>query len=130
MVDTCAEAEPAYSTFPGSYYAEFTAFTDDLNPGLGGCTARSTPGPESMMPIDVGPGQTLTVNVEMAGADPSIYLLYNCNDAFSCPVGADLSQGPMESLAYQNTSSSVERLYIVVDSQTGLQPYFMGIDIY
>ncbi|HHO49305.1 MAG TPA: hypothetical protein ENK18_00140 [Deltaproteobacteria bacterium] len=130
MVDTCAEAELAYPTFPGNYYADFTAYTDDLNPGLGGCTARSTPGPESMMPIEVGAGQTLTIDINMPGADPAIYLLYNCNDAFSCPVGADLSQGPQESLAYTNAGTSPEVLYIVVDSQVGLQPYFMGINIY
>jgi hypothetical protein len=131
MYDTCAEAEAAPNTlYPGSYYAEFTAYTDGLNPGAGGCTGTSLPGPDSMTPITLQSGETLTLNVSMPGGDPGVYLLYNCLNAFSCPVGSDASIGQNEELYYQNQSAGTENLFIVVDSKTVMRPYFMGVQIY
>lgn len=127
MYDSCVDAEDAAPIFPGNYYAERTAYLNDLNPGVGGCTASSVRGADAMTPVDVQPGQTLTVNVNMPGADPAIYFLYQCDDAFSCPFGSDRSIDEREVASYTNNSGATERIYIVVDSQDGILPYFMSI---
>lgn len=131
MYDTCTLAQAATPTLTSAnYYADFFAFTDKVNPGSGGCTGTSLPGPDAMTPVTLGSGQTIDVNISMPGGDPAIYLLYNCVDAFSCPIGADLSLGQNEQLSYTNLGAGTENLYLVVDSKTGLLPYFLGVNIY
>lgn len=131
MYDTCAQAQAASPTLgSANYYADFVAYTNTLNPGAGGCTGTSLNGSESLTPITLAPGQTLAVNLNMPGGDPGLYLLYNCQNAFSCPVGADLSLGTNEQLVYTNQSAGTENLFLVVDSKTGLRPYFMGVTIF
>ena len=127
MYDTCEEAEDAPLTFTGNYYAEFTAFVDDLNPGAGGCTSTSVPGADAMTRVEVPVGATLTASVTMAGADPALYFLYQCDDEFSCPVGSDLSLGDTEVAAYTNSSGATEEIYVVVDSKSGIRPYFLSL---
>ncbi len=126
MYNTCAEAEAAYLSPPGSYYQEFTAYTDTLNPGIGGCAGASSPGPDSIMPFEVPAATTVNISVNMPGGDPVIYLLYNCNDAFSCPVGADDSLDATEEISY-TAGGTNERVYVVVDSKTGQRPYFLSV---
>ncbi|MEQ1503603.1 MAG: hypothetical protein ABMB14_15300 [Myxococcota bacterium] len=131
MYDSCAEAQGApVTTTTANYYADFVAYTDSLNPGAGGCTGTSLPGNDSMTPITLLGGQTLSVTISMPGGDPAVYLVYNCADAFSCPVGADASIGTTEQLVYQNTGAGAENMYLVVDSKSGLTPYFLGVTIY
>ncbi|MBX2801472.1 MAG: hypothetical protein KTR31_27595 [Myxococcales bacterium] len=130
MYDTCAEAEKAYSIPPGNYYAEFVAYTNTLNPGAGGCTQSSLPGNEAMTPLELQPNQTVTINVRMPGGDPGIYLLYDCGNEFSCPTGRDASLDDNEIMSYTNQGVSTERLYIVVDSKDGMQPYFMSVNVF
>lgn len=136
MYDTCEEAEsPDPSDTPiesKSYYADFVSFTGDLNPGEGGCTESSLSGAEGMTKITLQTGETLTVSVNMPGADPGLYLLYNCRDQFSCPEGADVGGvGDIEQISYQNQTAGTENLYIVVDSkgETGMRPYFLSVSV-
>jgi hypothetical protein len=130
MSDTCAGAQaqdPALGA--GLYYTDYLPYTNVLNPGAGGCTSSSLSGPESLTKIIIPAGQTLSVVVNMPGGDPGVYLLYNCTNAFSCPVGADLRADGTETLAYANASSVPETVYLVVDSKFGLSPYFLTIDL-
>ncbi|MEZ4236061.1 MAG: hypothetical protein R3F59_07850 [Myxococcota bacterium] len=134
MYDNCADAQAALSSSQtlqaANYYADFTAYTNTLNPGSGGCTGTSLPGPESMVPVTLQSGETLQVNVSMPTGDPAVYLLYNCQNTVSCTVGADDSLGSSEAVTYQNQSAGTENLYIVVDSKVSMQPYFLGVQIY
>ncbi|MEQ1566478.1 MAG: hypothetical protein ABMA64_12625 [Myxococcota bacterium] len=135
MYDECLDAEAAASEVPpdllepGNYYADFVAYTPDLNPGAGGCTGTSLGGPESIAPLEIPPGATLSVSVSMTDGDPGIYLLYNCVDAFSCAAGADLSATGLENLVHKNYGAYPERVYLVVDSKAGLGPYFLSISM-
>lgn len=134
MYDSCEEAQappPADEVISaGNYYANFTSYTDDLNPGTGGCTGTSLPGNDSMTAITLQSGEVLTVSVDMADGDPGLYLLYNCQDEFSCPAGADVGgEGDPETITYTNASAGSENLYIVVDSKTGISPYFLSVTI-
>ncbi len=127
MYDSCEDAEDEQAIFPGNYYAENTAYTNDLNPGIGGCTGSSTPGPDAMVPIDVNAGQSIQVNVNMPGGNPAIYFVYQCDDAFSCPAGCDASIDEKELCSYTNQSAVDERIYAVIDSEDGILPYFLSI---
>ena len=130
MSDTCAGAQAQDPPLPaGLYFTDYLPYTNVLNPGAGGCTGSSLSGPESLTQISIPAGQTLSVVVNMPAGDPGIYLLYNCTNAFSCPVGADLRADGTETLAYTNTSSVPETVYLVVDSKFGLSPYFLTIDL-
>jgi hypothetical protein len=127
--DFCADAQadttPEYA---GNYYADFVGgFTNQLNPGTGGCTGSSLPGPESLIPVELPSMATLDVSVDMAGADVGVYLLLDCNNAFSCVSGSDLSFSDPEGVSYQNTTNYPQTVYIVVDSKAGLAPYFLNI---
>lgn len=130
MHDSCTDATNQLVPTPaGGYYSDVTAYTNQLDPVVGGCTATSSPGPEALTKVEVGPGQTITVNVDMAGADPAVYLLYNCSNTNSCAAGSDINVGPVEQVQYTNGNASPEVLYLVVDSKTQMQPWFMTIDI-
>ncbi len=134
MYDSCSEANAGTVITKGNYYAEFTAFSPLMNPGTGGCTGTSMPGPEGMVGVELQPGQTLDVGVQTSGADVGIYLLRDCGDPFSTPSGVcsdvDLGVDQTENLSYTNSGGAVERLTLVVDSKSGLQPYFLAINIF
>ena len=82
-----------------------------------------------MTKVEVPAGATISVNVNMVGADPAVYLLYNCTTVTSCAAGNNSSIGSTENVAYTNTSASTEVLYLVVDTATSMAPYMMTIDI-
>lgn len=126
LYDVCADAEAAPVLLPGEYYNDVVSFDATLDPGVGGCTGSAQPGPDTMFPIELGPGQTVNLLVDMPGGDPALYLLYDCEETFSCPVGSDRSSGQDEALVYTNASASTERLYVVVDSKTELLPFFLN----
>lgn len=134
MYDSCTEANQGNVLTAGNYYAEFTAFSATLNPGTGGCTGTSMPGPEGMATIELAPGQTVDIGAQTTGADIGIYLLTNCTDPFSTPAGAcsdvDLGVNQQENVSYTNAGAATERLTLVVDSKSGLQPYFLAINIF
>ncbi len=134
MYDSCNEANAQAVIGKGNYYAEFTAFSPTINPGTGGCTGTSMPGPEGMVGVELQPGQTLDVGVQTSGADVGIYLLRDCTDPFSTPTDVcsdiDLGYNQVENLTYTNGGGSVERLTLVLDSKSGIQPYFLAINIF
>jgi hypothetical protein len=130
MSDACAGAtSQATPTAAGTYYTEYLPYTNLLNPGTGGCTGSSLPGSDSLTKVVVEPGQTLTATIQMPGGDPGLYLLYNCTNAFSCPAGVDARGDAVEVLTYANGSTGTETLYLVVDSKTGLRPYYLTLDL-
>jgi hypothetical protein len=130
MYNQCPDAmQQPTPTGPGTYFTSYLPYTNQLDPGAGGCTNSSQVGPDSMTQVQVDAGQTLTVNINMTNGDPAIYLLYNCTNALSCAVGSDASVGQQEMLAYTNNSGVSELVYLVIDSKTTLRPYFLTIDI-
>jgi len=133
--DSCTESQAAPAPLaPGTYYGEFTAWSDTINPGNGGCTGTSLPGPEVFFPIEVPAGTSLNVSVQTTGADIGIYLLRNCADPFSTPTDVcsdvDLGEDQLEALSYTNVSGADEQMTLVIDSKTGLQPYFLAYNIF
>ena len=133
--DSCTEAASAPAPLPpGTYYAEFTAYSNTSNPGSGGCTGTSMPGPEAMFPITVPAGASMNVSVQTTGADVGVYLLRTCSDPFSTPPDAcsdtDLGEEQLEVLSYTNVSGADEQLTLVIDSQDGLQPFFLSYNIF
>jgi len=129
MEDACSAAEAASPASPGAYYTDFVgSYTGDLNPGTGGCTGSSVPGPEAIMTIDIPPYGTLNASVNMPGGDPALYLLYDCTQAFTCAAGSDASLDATEAVVHQNTSLYPQRVYLVVDSKTGLLPFFLSFN--
>lgn len=128
MFDYCTDASTATPTLTtAGYYEEFVSYTADLNPGLGGCTGTSMPGPEAMMPFTLAAGQTITASLDMEGTNGAIYLLSAC-DAFSCVAGADLSLSGPEQVVYTNTGATSQDLFLVVDSSAaGLRPFVLGV---
>jgi len=133
--DSCTESQGAPAPLaPGTYYGEFTAWSNTINPGTGGCTGTSLPGPEVMFPITVPAGTSMSVSVQTEGADIGIYLLRNCADPFSTPTDTcsdvDLGESQQEALSYTNLSGSDESFTLVIDSKTGLQPYFLAYNVF
>jgi hypothetical protein len=130
MYDTCTGVlTQAVPTGANGYYTDNISYTGQLDPSIGGCIATSSPGNDAMTKITLQDQETLTVLVSMPGENPAIYLLYNCTSTNACAAGADFDFGPNEQMAYTNTSGDTETLYLVIDSKTALQPWFMTIDI-
>lgn len=127
MFDFCSDSQNATPTLTtAGYYEEFVAYTGDLNPGLGGCTGTSLPGPEAMMPFTLQPGQTVTVTLDMEGGNGALYVLSGC-DAFSCVGGSDVSLSGPEQIVLTNTGAAAADLHLVVDSVSGLRPFVLGV---
>jgi hypothetical protein len=131
MYDVCADAKDPAAVTTGagtwSYFETFTAYTADSNPGAGGCTGTSLGGNEAILVLEIPTMMTASILVTMPGADPGIYLLYDCDNPSFCPVGSDASLGPEEKFTYENVSADTERVYLVVDSKSGLQPFFVSV---
>lgn len=128
--DTCATVDFSNPTGSGTYYTSYLPYSGGLDPTVGGCTGTSLPGPDASTPITLLSGQTLTATITMQGGDPALYLLYNCNNALSCPDGADNSVGENELLVYTNTSGASENLSLVVDTRgPTLLPFFLTVSI-
>lgn len=127
MFNTCGDVDLADTLLAGSYYVQFNAYSNDLNPGDGGCTQSSAPGGESIVPITVPAGQSVQINIDMPDGNPSLYLLTNCNDAFQCVAGVDDTTLSDETLLYTNNGAADENLFLVVDTEAGQTPYFMSV---
>jgi hypothetical protein len=128
MYDSCQLASLASPTVgAGTWWGTFLAFTAGTNPGAGGCTGTELAGADAMTPVEVPAGATLTAQLNMAGSDAGLYLLFDCNDAFSCADGSDKSQNGPESVTYTNSTQFPITVYLVVDSKTGITPYFLTI---
>jgi hypothetical protein len=128
MYDFCLDTEGAPQTLTtAGYYEEFVAYTGELNPGLGGCTSTSLPGPEAVMPFTLDAGRTISVSLDMEGANGALYILTSC-EASSCVAGSDLAvdDGP-EALVVTNTGATAVDLKLVVDSVDGLRPFVLGV---
>ncbi len=131
MVDECLEAQQAVGIGEGSYYSEETAYLGTLDPGVA-CTNSQTPGPDAITKVVLQAGETLTVDISMPGADPAIYLMYNCTAPNTClpGMGADTNLGVAETLFYENLAVGEEILYLVVDTKGGaLQPYSLTLTV-
>lgn len=119
LVDSCAEAiynPPITSNPPGTsrHVGNITTFHNYTDPA-GACGVNG-PAAEGMVKVELQSNQTLTADVFMPGADPVLYVLYNCAVSASCPVGSDADATSDESLTYQNLTPFAEVLYLVVDS--------------
>ena len=123
LVDTCEQAEDLVPIAPGNYYAEQVAFGDDLD-----CPGAALNGSDAVTVVEVPAGATLSVNVNMEGGDPGLYLLFQCDT--TCAAAADASLGSQELLTYTNVGTVTERVFLVVDSKDGLLPFFMNISIF
>jgi hypothetical protein len=129
--DTCAEVETASVPIQnGTYFSNNVSHADDLNPGTGGCTDSSLPGPDVFAKVVLMGGETIEAAVVMNNANPALYLTYNCSNAFSCVAGSDIRGDGQEVLTYTNTDTSSENLYLVLDTPSGMTPYFLTVNIY
>ena len=94
LVDQCADAiyqTPLTSFPPGTdrYVGNITTYNNVADPA-GACPAGITaPGQEGMVKVELQPGETAVATVEMLGADPVVYFLYNCAISASCAEGSD-----------------------------------------
>lgn len=135
MRDTCIEAmqDPPFTTGTYPFYSSFVAFTPGSDPGQGGCTGKAEPGPDAMIPVQLGPGETLTATIDMPGTDPALYLVWQCQlPASSCAAGADANIGlPNETLVFKNNGGTAQNMYLVIDTSSGngLREYTLRLDI-
>lgn len=130
MYDECLDAQlQSVPLGEGTYYTETFPYTGLINPGGGGCTGTSVPGPDSISKVVIENGQTLTATLSMTGGDGAIYLMYNCVNPASCAIGSDTSTVGAEGVAYTNLSGAPATLYLVVDTKDVLGPYFLTIDL-
>ena len=133
--DSCPEVTAALGPLlPGAYYVEMIDWTNTANPGGGGCTGTSMAGPEVMFPITVPAGMSMSLSIQAEGADLGVYMLGDCGDLFSSPDLAcsdvDLGYAQFEAFSYTNLSGADESFTVVVDSQSGLVPFFMSYNLY
>ncbi len=136
LVDACADAlyqTPLTSFPPGTdrYVGDITTFHNYADPA-GGCMTMTSPGvtapgAEGMVKIELAPFEAVEATVTMPGADPSLYLLYNCANSASCASGSDLSTSDTETVSYTNQSGVNEVLYLVVDSQGGSGSFTLDV---
>ncbi len=129
MYDDCLDAQLQTIAMPeGTYYTETFPYTGLINPGAGGCTQTSVPGPESITKVEIADGETLTATLSMTGGDGALYLMYNCVNPASCAVGSDTTTTGPEAVGYSNLSGAPATLFLVVDTKDVLGPYILTVD--
>lgn len=133
LVDSCAEAlyQPSLTSVPAGterYVGNISTYHNYADPA-GGCglAGISAPGQEGMVRVEVASGETITATVDMPGADPVLYFLYNCANSLSCPIGSDVGTGSDETVTYTNTTPVNEVLYLIVDSHGGTAGYTLDL---
>lgn len=115
--DTCQDAMGDLPVVPGTYWGTLDGFSNDLNPGNGGCTGFAATGQDAVIPYVMQPWEFLTVTQGMPGDDASVYLLTQCQDTTTCLDGSDSAQaGANETVTWFNQTDAELPLYIVVDS--------------
>jgi hypothetical protein len=114
-VDFCAAVYQGYGT-------HFTGNTcDGANTiSLLGCADYAENGLEHYYEIEVPAGCFLTANVTYGAADGALWLLDSCaapGGAFGCLGYADATlAGGQETMAYTNATTSMQVVYLVIDS--------------
>ncbi len=111
LVDSCADALAMPATPNGVYQGTLAAHTNYLDPAC-----NPAPGAEGLAKFELQTGETLNATATMPGADPALYVLYNCAIGDSCALGENASAGPSESLIYTNNTPASEIIYLAVDS--------------
>jgi hypothetical protein len=123
--DTCEDAALAAPLEAGNYTGELIGASDDMDPGMAGCTGWSAAGPEAVFPILLLPQDLLEVDYRLVADDASVYLLSECGVPTSCLVGADATGvSGTESFEWLHDSETAETLWLVVDSVIGATDAF------
>jgi hypothetical protein len=125
LVPTCVDAIAQGPVGTGVYHGNIGGHADLLDPAC----AEPASGGEGMAQIYLEPQQTLTATVEAPGADPKIYLVYNCSLADSCFLAATTATTDTESLQYVNSTGVSEYFYLVVDGELNLGDYILDIAV-
>ncbi len=128
LTDTCAEAISALPVGTGAFAGDLSGAANDLSP-VAPCLLTPAQGGEGFAKVLVEDGQTLTVTANMPDSDTALYLVYNCVQAASCLLGANVATVGPETVTYTNTTGGLENIYIVVDSVNAAGPYNLDIDL-
>ncbi len=125
--DTCSLAGATAPIGAGRYYGDLTGFTDDLDPGSGGCTVFAAEGGEGIIPIQLPASSQVTIDVQMPGLDPSIYLVDDCDDADTCFLGVDAGDGAGEVLRWVNPGAATSAFLVVDGYGASTGPFTLDI---
>lgn len=114
----CATAQVAPLLTAGGYFGSLSGAQSLLDPGFFSynCTGRSAMGAEGLYRFELAPGEMISVDYDLLGADGSIYVVADCLDAGTCDRGVDdgVISSP-ERLEYVNSTSSTVQRFLVVD---------------
>ncbi|MEQ1566479.1 MAG: hypothetical protein ABMA64_12630 [Myxococcota bacterium] len=125
LVPTCVDAIAQGPAAAGSYHGSVALHADLLQPY---CAAPANGG-EGMTEVLLGPGEQLRATVEAPGGNPKLYLLSNCAIGDSCFLANDQGAGATEEIVYTNPSPASQYLYLVLDSDSSLNEYFLDLEI-
>ncbi|MEZ4236060.1 MAG: hypothetical protein R3F59_07845 [Myxococcota bacterium] len=123
LLPTCVEAMDQGPVTTGVYHGTLSAHADYLDPAC----ASPANGGEGMLQVYLQPGESVTADVHATGADPKIYLMYNCAIADSCFFADDSDATEDEELRYTNATGVAEYFYLVVDGATNLGEYELDL---
>ncbi len=110
---SCEEALVAAPLPPGRYRGDNgPGPVDDVSPDR--CLGDLAEGPETIVPVDLGPAETLTASARMDDGDVVLYVVADCGDAaLSCADAG--ATGEWEALTWSAPGAGA-RVYVVVDA--------------
>ncbi len=125
--DTCDGAIDVVSLDQPYDEFDLCLYSNDYDPGSGGCTGYQASGPEAVYMVTLDAGQTFFASaapLEGSFIDLSVYLVTDCADvAGSCVVGDD--SGNPEEISY--TSENGGTYYLMIDSYTSCGGGMVGV---
>jgi len=133
--DSCADAAGQVPLTTGSYgfTGDLSGYVDDLDPTFSGCTGFSADEGDAVVPVSLGPGESLHALYTQPQGDASLYVLADCTDALSCLVGSDVYSvgrvGLQERVDYTHVGASPVTVYLVLDGFDPTAAFHLRLDI-
>lgn len=124
--DTCDGAIDIISLDEPYVELDLCLYTNQYDPGSGGCTGYAATGPEAVYMVTLEPGQTFFASAAPidGSIDLAVYLVTDCADvAGSCVIGDD--SGNPEEITYLSEEGGT--YYLMIDSYTNCGSGLVGV---
>lgn len=124
--DTCSM--PVDATGGGTFTMPIDDFTNDYDPTSSGCTGWAAAGPDAMFMVSAAAGDIISVQLQGASMDSSLYVTSTCGDVTTCLAGADSTgTGSVEEVMFSAPAAGDYFIYADVFGTTSTGDFTLDV---
>ena len=127
LADQCVDAMEQQPLVTGAYEGSLAGNVNRLDPAEAPNCGIAAPGGEGMTKVTLNPGQRITVDAYTPDADPILYWTWACNLSDSCIEAVNESNTSLETITWVNDTPYQENRYLVVDSASNAEAYYLTV---